>query len=82
MPDNHPLQEIHRAFSELLADSSDPNHNLQQEEAREEEKSSYSEVPGIRDVDTISFVEASFHVFVLIGYLGIASKFAERDYVS
>ena len=82
MPDSRPFQEICRAFSKLLADSSEPNQRLQQEEAREEEEFGYAEVPGIRDVDTISFTEASFHVSVLIGYLGIAFKFAERDYVS
>ena len=79
MRDGRPLQEICRAFSELLADSSDLK--LVKEDDDEEERGD-GEMERIRDVDVVSFANASSRVSVLFRHLGIAFKFAERDYVS
>ena len=78
MRDGRPLQEICRAFSELLADSSDLNLVKEDDEGELGD----GEMERIRDVDVVAFANASSRVSVLFRHLGIAFKFAERDYVS
>lgn len=63
-----PLQQIAVAFSELAANVKD------QQQHKQEEKE--------ENLRVASFAGASSYVSILFGSLGIAFKFAERDYVS